>query len=412
MNIIIVEDSELVREQLLRVLSAEPRLRVLGHCVDEETAVEQITTHQPDVVLLDLLLSPGSGLSVLKRIRAQGCASRVLVLTNSTDEAIRRACLALGVSGFFDKTQDAEQCLEHLFAWLPPLPDNEAARLQALRETRLLDSPEDEVFDDITRLARDITGAPMALVSLIDQDRQWFLSHQGLATRETSRSIAFCAHAIQRNELFEVADALEDARFQDNPLVRGAPDIRYYAGVPLVISSGEALGTLCVLDTVPRQLTAKQREALKTLAHSVVAEMELRRKVIRLEQEVVRRRESEFLATQLAMRDPLTKLPNRLALTERLNLQLRHAIRKQSHLAFLFVDLDRFKLINDTLGHEVGDAALLEVADRLTRVLRDSDTVARLGGDEFAVLLPEVSNAEVAMTIAAKLNQALGGGRC
>lgn len=407
MNIVIVEDSELIRAQLTRIVGMQPRIHIVGVCGEEEAAFLMILNLQPDAVLLDLLLSPGSGLNLLKRIRAARCACRVLVLTNSTDEAIRRECLSIGISGFFDKSQEAEKCLQQLYDWLPPIPANEAARLQVLRETRLLDSPEDEVFDGIASLAREITGAPLSLVSLVDQDRQWFLSHQGLDTRETSRSVAFCAHAIHSSEMFEVLDAQQDARFHDNPLVVGPLGIRYYAGVPLVMSSGEALGTLCVLDTVARQLSAQQRNALKTLAQSVVAEIELRRKMLKLEQEVVRRRESELQMTLMAMRDPLTKLPNRTALMERLEHQLRHAARNQSKVGFLFVDLDRFKLINDTLGHDVGDSALLEIAHRLTHVLRDSDTVARLGGDEFAVLLPEVVSVDAATAIAAKLNQVL-----
>lgn len=407
MNIVIVEDSELIRTQLVRIIGTQPRIHIVGVSGEEDEAVNMILDLNPDAVLLDLSLSPGSGLRVLKRIRNADCASRVLVLTNSTDDAIKQECLSIGVSGFFDKSQEAEQCLQQLYEWLPPLPDNEAARLQVLRETRLLDSPEDEAFDSIAQLAREITGAPIALVSLVDQDRQWFLSHQGLDARETSRSIAFCAHAIKHGEMLEISDALHDARFYDNPLVLGDPNIRYYAGVPLVLSSGEVLGTLCVLDTVSRVLSAQHRTALKTLAHSVVNEIELRRKMLSLQQEVARRRSAEMQLTIMAMHDPLTKLPNRTALLDRLDQQLRHAARNASKLAFLFVDLDRFKLINDSLGHDVGDSALLEVANRMTQVLRGSDTVARLGGDEFAVLLTNIDSVDTAMSIAAKLNQVL-----
>ncbi|MBI2749795.1 MAG: EAL domain-containing protein [Burkholderiales bacterium] len=407
MNIVIVEDSELIRTQLVRIIGTQPRIHIVGVSGEEDEAVSMILDLNPDAVLLDLSLSPGSGLRVLKGIRSAGSASRVLVLTNNTDEAIKQECLSIGVSGFFDKSQEAEQCLRQLYEWLPPLPDNEAARLQVLRETRLLDSPEDEAFDSIAQLARVVTGAPIALVSLVDQGRQWFLSHQGLDTRETSRSIAFCAHAIKHSDMLEISDALHDARFYDNPLVVGDPNIRYYAGVPLVLASGEVLGTLCVLDTVSRTLTAQQRTSLKTLAHGVVNEIELRRRMLTLQQEVTRRLSAEMQLTILAMHDPLTKLPNRTALLDRLDQQLRHAARHESRLAFLFVDLDRFKQINDTLGHDVGDSALLEVASRLTGVLRDSDTVARLGGDEFAVLLTDIDSLETAMTIAAKLNHVL-----
>ncbi|MBB1076021.1 EAL domain-containing protein [Rhodoferax sp. 4810] len=407
MNIVIIEDSELIRTQLVRIINSQPRVHVVGVAGEEEAAVKMILQLCPDTVLLDLSLSPGSGLRVLKRIRQAKCASRVLVLTNNSDEEIRKLCHAEGISGFFDKSTEAEICLQQLFDWLPALPANELVRLQALRETGLLDVPEQEAFDHIAKLARDIAETPMALVSLVDQDRQWFLSHQGLPVRETSRSIAFCAHTIQGCEVLEVQDALTDPRFMDNPLVRGYPNIRYYAGVPLVLTSGEALGTLCVLDTVSRELSANQINSLKTLAHSVVGEIELRRKMLSLEKEVDRRRIAEVQIAQLAMRDALTRLPNRAALMDRLDQHLRHCTRQSTKLAFLFVDLDRFKVINDTLGHEVGDAALVEVATRLTQAVRDSDTVARLGGDEFAVLLPMVDGLDSVLAIAAKLNTAL-----
>jgi diguanylate cyclase len=270
-----------------------------------------------------------------------------------------------------------------------------------------LDSPEQEEFDAIARLARELTDTPIALVSLVDKDRQWFLSHQGLEDRETSRSIAICAHTIQSVELLEIQDMTEDARFIDNPLVVGAPNMRFYAGVPLVVPSGQVLGTLCVLDTVARKLNAKQSAALKTLAHSVVAEIELRRKMTGLEFEVERRRAAEEKVLDLATRDILTQLPNRMALHDRLGQQLRQSAREGSNFAFLFIDLDRFKLINDGLGHEAGDKALVEIAQRLTATLRLSDTVARLGGDEFAAILSNIRDAGDAVALAQKINLAL-----
>ena len=410
MNIIVVEDSELIRSHLLEIIANEPRIRVIGVATEEEAAISLIMATGPDAVLLDLSLAPGSGIRVLQRIRAAGCAARVLVLTNNIEPALRKACLALGVSGFFDKSFEAEQCMQQLFDWLPPLPSNEPARLSAiaaLASLQRLDTAEQEIFDNIARLACEITAAPMAAVSVVGQDRQWFLAHPGIKARETSRSVAFCAHAILTSELMEVPDALDDPRFRDNPLVLGEPHVQAYAGVPLVLPSGESLGTLCVIDIVPRRFTPAQKQALKTLAHSVVGEIELRRRVLQLELEVERRHLAEAQILQVATRDPLTSLPNRIALHERLEQQVRMAHRHGGMLAFLFIDLDRFKLINDTLGHDMGDAALIEVAQRLTRTLRDSDTVARLGGDEFAVLLPEVGDADEAVLMAGKLIAAL-----
>ena len=410
MNIVIVEDSELIRNHLLEMIATQPRIHVVGVATEEEAAISLILSTSPDAVLLDLSLSPGSGVRVLSRIRAAGNAVRVLVLTNNIEPSLRNACLALGVQGFFDKSFEAEQCIQQLFDWLVPLPANEEARLKAVTAVSSVigvDMAEQEVFDSIARLACEITAMPMAAVSLAEKDRQRFLAHPGLPAHETSRTVTFCSHAILASELMEVPDALADPRFRDNPMVRGPPYIRAYAGVPLVLPSGESLGALCVLDTVPRALTDAQKQALKTLAHSVVGEFELRRRVSELEVEVERRRTAEAQILQVATRDPLTSLPNRIALNERLEQHVRMANRHGDTLAFLFIDLDRFKLINDTLGHDVGDAALIEVAQRLTRTLRDSDTVARLGGDEFAVLLPEVGDADEAVQMAGKLIAAL-----
>ena len=406
MNLVIVEDSELIRNHLLEMIATQPRIRVIGVATEEEAAISLILESSPDAVLLDLSLSPGSGVRVLGRVRAAGCAARVLVLTNNIEPALRNACVGLGVAGFFDKSFEAEQCIQQLFDWLVPLPADEEARLKAVNAVTSVigaDMAEQEVFDSIARLARDITETPMAAVALVEKDRLRFLAHPGLAAQETSRTVAFCSHAILASELMEVPDALADARFRDSPLVLGPPHIRAYAGVPLVLPSGESLGALCVLDTVPRKLSDAQKQALKTLAHSVVGEIELRRRVSELEVEVERRRIAEAQILQVATRDPLTLLPNRIALHERLEQHVRMANRHGDTLAFLFIDLDRFKLINDTLGHDVGDAALVEVAQRLTHTLRDSDTVARLGGDEFAVLLPEVGDADEAVQMASKL---------
>ena len=158
-------------------------------------------------------------------------------------------------------------------------PPREAERLAALRSYSLLDSPVEEAFDAITRLAGAICGTPIALISLIDGDRQWFKSSHGLdGVRETARDVAFCGHAIHGNELMEVPDALADRRFHDNPLVASAPHIRFYAGMPLTDSDGFALGTLCVIDRTPRTLAPPQRAALADLARVVVRLFESRRR--------------------------------------------------------------------------------------------------------------------------------------
>jgi two-component system, cell cycle sensor histidine kinase and response regulator CckA len=157
-----------------------------------------------------------------------------------------------------------------------PLPENEPARLAALRRYEVLDTPPEDAFDDFTRAASVICGAPISLVTLVDEARQWFKSNIGMQIDESPRDISFCGHAICGTELFEVPDARKDERFSNNPFVTGSPNIRFYAGAPLIMSDGQRLGTLCVIDTRPRTLSSKQREALAGLARRVMDHLEVR----------------------------------------------------------------------------------------------------------------------------------------
>src|SRR6266542_3372704 len=158
-----------------------------------------------------------------------------------------------------------------------PVKNNEARRLKVLWQYEILDTVPEEVFDDLTELAARICEAPIALISLIDEDRQWFKSAVGVTIRETSRDISFCAHAILNNDLLIVPDATQDGRFKNNPLVTADPKIRFYAGAPLITPDGHALGTLCVMDNVPRTLRSEQQQALLVLARHVMTQLELRR---------------------------------------------------------------------------------------------------------------------------------------
>ncbi|HSA93392.1 MAG TPA: response regulator [Terriglobales bacterium] len=174
-----------------------------------------------------------------------------------------------------------------------PLPSNEAARLEALRRYKVLDTPPEPAFDDISRIAAHVCGTPLALVSLVDADRQWFKSRIGVEAAETPREIAFCAHAILGSDVFEVPDALADERFARNPLVTGEPHLRFYAGAPLIDPEGHALGTLCVADHKPHILTAEQRDTLRALARQVMVQLELRRHLEELATAMAERRLAE-----------------------------------------------------------------------------------------------------------------------
>jgi anti-sigma regulatory factor (Ser/Thr protein kinase) len=177
---------------------------------------------------------------------------------------------------------------------------DETARLAALRRYRILDSDPEPAFDDLTLLASHICGTPIALISLVDENRQWFKSRIGVSLTETPRNISFCNHAIQRpNELMIVPNALEDERFANNPLVLGEEHFRFYAGAPLVTTDGHALGTLCVVDRVPRQLDDDQVRALDALRHQTEAQLELRRILRELIDAMAARDEAELQQEKL-----------------------------------------------------------------------------------------------------------------
>ncbi len=248
----------------------------------------------------------------------------------------------------------------------PPEPTGEAERIRALHELGLLDTEPEDRFDRLTRLARRLFDVPMALVTLVDSDRQWFKSADGLAQRELPRDTSFCGHAILGDEVMCIPDTRADPRFADNPLVTGAPYIRFYAGCPVRSTSGHNLGTLCLIDNRPRDLDAGQRRDLRDLAALVERELQLR---------------------ELAQTDELTGLANRRGFLMMADRSLRIGERAGLDAALVVIDLDGFKQINDTYGHAEGDKVLRAFADRLTASVRASDVCGRLGGDEFAILL-------------------------
>jgi diguanylate cyclase (GGDEF)-like protein len=267
----------------------------------------------------------------------------------------------------------------------PDIPQEEEARLKTLRSLDILDTPPEDRFDRLTRMAKRMFGVPIALVSLVDENRQWFKSCAGLDASETPRDISFCGHAILGNEVFIIPDATKDERFADNPLVLNEPNIRFYAGCPLRALNGNKLGTLCIIDRKPRSLGEEDIEALQDLAAMV---------------------ERELAAVQLATLDELTNISNRRGFMMLAQHALNLCARQQIPVSLVFFDLNEFKPINDTFGHAEGDRALIAFAEQMKSIFRDSDLFARLGGDEFVVLLASTSK-ELAERIIARSRQSL-----
>ncbi|HEX7936535.1 MAG TPA: sensor domain-containing diguanylate cyclase [Paraburkholderia sp.] len=255
---------------------------------------------------------------------------------------------------------------------VPPTPTNESLRLDTLRGLHILDTPPEERFDRLTRLAKRLFDVPIALVSLVDANRQWFKSCIGLPVSETSRDVSFCGHAILSDDILMVSDTLADDRFHDNPLVTQAPNIRFYAGCPLTVPNGSKLGTLCLIDVKPRELDAEERDLLRDLA---------------------RMAEQELAAVQLATLDELTYLSNRRGFSALAQHALNVCKRLDKPASLLFFDLNDFKQINDTHGHAEGDHALKVFAEVLRAALRETDVIGRLGGDEFVALLSDTDDA-------------------
>jgi len=267
----------------------------------------------------------------------------------------------------------------------PDIPQDEEARLKKLRSLNILDSPAEERFDRLTRIAKRIFGVPIVLVSLVDENRQWFKSRVGLSVSETPRDISFCGHAILGSELFIIPDATKDERFVDNPLVVNEPHIRFYAGCPLLSPDGSKLGTLCIMDRKPRNLSEEDLEILKDLASMV---------------------EREIAAVQLATIDELTNISNRRGFMIPAQHILDLCARQGIPASLVFLDLNKFKPINDIFGHAEGDRALTAFADQIKTIFRKSDLFARLGGDEFVVLLTNTSK-KPAEDVVARFRQSL-----
>lgn len=275
--------------------------------------------------------------------------------------------------------------------------EDEALRSNALRRYDILNTSPELNFDRITGIASSVLNRPVCTLALVDGDRFWFKSKQGVDANEMPRSKAFCEETIRGREVFVVPDAAVDARFVDAPVVKDAPHIRFYAGAPLVTPSGVSIGSLCVLDTKPdTDFSDSNKRLLSDLAATVVELFESRAQqteLLRCTHEIA----------HLARHDPLTGLPNRRRLAEVFE-GLRE--RNSNAVALLYLDLDGFKVVNDSHGHVAGDIILQQAADRIAACLPPDAIAARLGGDEFAILLPSASEARLedeAATLAHKL---------
>jgi diguanylate cyclase (GGDEF)-like protein len=260
----------------------------------------------------------------------------------------------------------------------PGIPRDEEKRVETLRQLGILDTDYEERFDRLTRLASHMFGTPIALVTLIDQDHQWFKSCVGLDSKGSSRDVSFCAHAILGDDSFVIPDAKEDDRFSDNPFVVQEPHIRFYAGHPIKASNGSKLGTICIIDDMPRDLGESDREALQDLAEMV---------------------EREIAALESATIDELTNVLNRRGFELMGSHSLNLCSRRNVESVLVYLDLNDFKEINDASGHAEGDKALVRFADHMKRAFRESDVYGRIGGDEFALLLIGTTKEEAESTV-------------
>ena len=239
------------------------------------------------------------------------------------------------------------------------IPKNETERLKKLKSLDILDTLEEEAYDDLTLLAAQICDAPISLVSLVDQSRQWFKSHHGLDARETPREFAFCGHAIHQDDILIIEDTNLDERFKDNPLVINEPNIRFYAGAPLIFENDIRIGTLCVIDTKSRTLTQKQQLSLQALSRQVVAQLELRMQLMKMS--AVDKAKDKFLSVvSHELRTPMTSVHSALKILEHESEKFDEPIQSMVHIASRNSD-HLLKIVNDILDLSSMRAGMLKI---------------------------------------------------
>jgi diguanylate cyclase (GGDEF)-like protein len=283
------------------------------------------------------------------------------------------------------------------------------ARCAAISDYRILDTPEEPAFDDIVRFAARICGTAYAALSFVTDDRQWFKAQLGLGARETPISQSFCAHAIRQEDLFLVKDAARDPIFAAYPNVTGPPYIRFYAGAPIRAADGTPMATLCVIDPKPRPrgISRIKRDTLRLLAAQIETQLELRRALIARDEQAAAQQHMARELAHVAHHDALTGLPNRRVFQARCADAVTAAIAAGRGAAVMMIDVDHFKQINDSLGHDAGDTLLRHFAQRLRQAVRHADVVTRLGGDEFGVILSNVGGGEQLAALVASVHARL-----
>lgn len=265
-----------------------------------------------------------------------------------------------------------------------PIPENDVERLKSLAQMTLLSTPRESDLDRITRTAQKFFGTEIALISLVDETRQWFKSRIGLNVLETTRDISFCGHAIDGNETFVVADAKLDERFADNPLVVDGLKIRFYAGQPIINRDGYKIGTLCVISAKPRVLTAEQKSTLEDLGRLVEVVLE-NRQMNATQLDLIQQLD---ITIRDSMIDSLSGLWNRKGFDAIALKEIERCHQEKKMITFFLIDVDNFKSINDVYGHPVGDLVIKKMSDVLIGNTRSTDNVFRMGGEEFLVVCP------------------------
>ncbi|GGY43092.1 putative bifunctional diguanylate cyclase/phosphodiesterase [Pseudoduganella albidiflava] len=295
----------------------------------------------------------------------------------------------------------------------PPRPDDEEERLSALSAAQLLDTQPEEVFDRVTRMACAVLGVPVSLISLVDKDRQWFKSSSGLDARETGRDVSFCGHAILSDAPFIVDDTSADARFAANPLVTGPPGIRFYAGIP-IHAGPSRIGTLCIIDTAPRTLVARDLTLLKSMARTVEDLLYVRQATLESVHSLndwmrhygnASRSRVQALRN-LLLRDHLTGLPSRVAIDSAIRDGLGASEHKGSGLLAV-IDIDNLSAVNERLGHDAGDRLIALTAERLLQASGPADVAARIGGGMFAFLMRGAPDYRSAVARLAEIHELL-----